>query len=208
MGLGTRINFVKKQPPAGFTLMEVVVAMVIFTLASVLIAEIFVNVQRAQQQVKDTQVALTELRYLMEVLAREVRSDTIDYSAAGCSGAAVTLNASSSDLKLCSSSNASIQFHYAQDETCAVGFLGGCVQVARNSGAFSTISSPSISIDKLTFSPAPLTNPFPASGADATTPDVQPHVTISLKASTLSVKLQDRKPFYLQTTVTSRVYAR
>ncbi len=196
--------------PGGFTLMEIVVAMVIFTLATVIIAEIFINVQRAQQRVKDTQLATTELRYLMDVLAREVRSDVLDYTTtgAGCSNPVGTLTDSSSTLSLCSGEDKSVVFRHAQDTDCGTGYAGGCVQIERDGGGFRAITSPQLSIDSLTFYPNPLTNPFPTSGAGATTPDVQPSVTMVVKSSSLNLRLQDRKPFYLQTTVTARTYAR
>lgn len=184
-------------------------AMVIFTLASVIIAEIFVNVQRAQQRVRDTQVALTELRYLMDVLAREVRSDMLDYTAGGCSGATTsTLAASADALLLCSGQGEPIAIRHVSLDACANGFVGGCVQFKRGSSDWNAISSAQLSIDALYFYPAPLTNPFPSGGATSATPDIQPRVTIVLKASSLSVKPQDRRPLYLQTSVTARTYAR
>lgn len=204
----------KRAAPPGFTLMEIVVAMVIFTLATVVIAEIFVNVQRAQQRVKDTQLATTELRYLMDVLAREVRSDTLDYTVlgSGCTDPTGTLAASSNTLRLCSGENKSVVFGHdptgATCETADTDYTGGCVFIIRELGTPRAISSPQLSIDSLTFYPTPLKNPFPTGGAGATTPDVQPSVTIVVKSSSLNLRAQERKPLYLQTTVTARTYAR
>ncbi|MFH1112193.1 MAG: prepilin-type N-terminal cleavage/methylation domain-containing protein [Patescibacteria group bacterium] len=189
----------------GFTLMEIVVVMFIFTLASILIAEIFVNVQKAQQKIRDTQVAYTDARYLMEVMAREIRSDLIDYVAYG-----TISDPNDPDvidkLYLATSQGAKVVFRY--HNPCPKGNTAiGCVTIKRDTGEENVISSPKLSIDTLTFYITPLKDPFPEN-VILTTPDIQPQVTIVLKASSTNIKIEDQKPIYLQTTVASRAYVR
>ncbi|MFA4936782.1 MAG: prepilin-type N-terminal cleavage/methylation domain-containing protein [Patescibacteria group bacterium] len=188
----------------GFTLMEIVVVMFIFTLASILIAEIFVNVQKAQQKIRDTQVAYTDARYLMEVLAREIRSDLIDYSAYG--GSIPTDPTDEvTELNLVTSQGAKLVFVY--NNPCPDDPAIGCITINRDSGGDNVISSPKLSINKLVFYITPLTDPFPEN-VTASTQDIQPQVTIVLMASSTNIKIEDQKPIYLQTTITSRAYAR
>lgn len=205
-------NSHNQRHPGGFTLMEIVVAMGIFMVVSLIIAEIFVNVQRAQQRLRDNQVVATELRYLMDVISREVRSDKIDYSPGACaSSGSITISAAAATLNLCTSDGTPISFRLNNSCFAIGGINKSCVEVLRNSGAGSSwqpITSQSLTVDSLTFWATPLNDPFPVSGATASTPDVQPRVTIALKVTSLTARPADRTSFFLQTSVTSRTYAR
>lgn len=188
-----------KNSPRGFTLMEVLVVMFIFTLATLLIAEIFVNVQRAQQRTRDSQIAYTDARYLLEVLSREIRAGTIAYD--DFSGGAPELI--EDELRLITGAGKLLSFRHNS------GACGGasCVTLERDGGGESVISSPNLSVDKLEFYITPLADPLPDT-VTLGTPDIQPQVTIVLKTSSINIKIQEQKPIYLQTTVTSRVYKR
>ncbi|HBV33678.1 TPA: hypothetical protein DIC39_00445 [Patescibacteria group bacterium] len=183
----------------GFTLMEVLVVMFIFTLASLLIAEIFVNVQRAQQNTRDAQIAYTDARYLLEVLSREIRASTIAYGEYPSS----TPESVETVLHLTSGEGKVLSFRH--DTAACPGVP--CVTIERDLGGESVISSPNLSVDKLEFYITPLADPFPDT-VTVGTPDIQPQVTIVLKTSSLNIKIQEQKPIYLQTTVASRVYKR
>lgn len=197
--------------PRAFTLMEIVVAMGIFMVASLVVAQIFVNVQRAEQRLRDNQIVATELRYLLDVMSREIRSDKIDYAASGCAGSgpqAIALSCTT--MNLLTGEGVSVSFSFIPNCFTVSGVNGGCVQIRRGGAGVSwqDITSHALSIDSLTFYATPLTDPFPPNGATASTPDVQPRVTMVLKASSLAVRPQERVAFYLQTSTTSRTYAR
>lgn len=193
-----RFSFVSCKSRRGFTLMEIVVAMGIFALASVIIAEIFVNVQRAQRRIRDTQRASTETRYLLEVLAREVRAGAIDYSVAPTPGESV--------LRLVTAQGEPLVF--AQGSDCG-GLVGvHCVTLTRGlAGVAQPITSPNLSVTKLAFYVSPQDNPFPET-VEATTPDLQPRLTVVLGTQSRHGKPEERVLIFLQTTVSSRTYAR
>jgi prepilin-type N-terminal cleavage/methylation domain-containing protein len=201
----TNSHRLDKGKPAGFTLMEIVVAMFIFTLASILIAEIFVNVQRAQQRIRDAQEASTNTRYLVDVISREIRFSKIDYSAG------TITNNYSEELNLIDSQNVSVSFRkIVSGNDC--GFTDNavsCLQIKRggDSGEWSTITAPTLSVDALYFYVTPQKDPFPAS-VTSSTPNIQPQVTIVLRTSSTGPKLENRVSTYLQTTVASRLYVR
>lgn len=191
--------------PNGFTLMEIVVAMFIFTLASILIAEIFVNIQRAQQRIRDAQEASTNTRYLVDVISREIRFSKIDYPASAIS------NDHSEILNLIDSQNVSVSFKKVVSGV-ECGFTDNtvsCVQIRRggDSGIWNTITAPTLSVNALYFYVTPQNDPFPTS-ITSTTPNIQPQVTIVLHTSSTGPKLENRVSTYLQTTVASRLYAR
>ena len=196
--------------------MEIMVSMFIFMLASVVIADIFVNVQRAQARLRSSQTASTNARYLMDVLTRELRADAIDYClyaglASGCDTSTIqtVVPSTTSNLYLLTSSHQSVVFELVPSTPTT----GGYVQISRGGAPFSTITAPTLSVDQLNFYITPLSDPFSANGAvcgtpPACSPDTQPQVTIVLKLSTLDTKVDNRVSSYLQTTVTSRAYVR
>ncbi len=212
-------HFFSGKSGAGFTLMEIVVAMFIFMLASVIIAEIFVNVQRAQSRLRSSQTASTNARYLMDVLAREVRADTVDYSSYLGSTVPARID-QSNELKLLTAEHTSVSFRLQRGQAQCPSADGvtdiGCVQVSRDGGPFEVITSPTLSVEALNFYPTPLGDPFSSNGTvcgggltpPSCTPDVQPQVTIALSVSTIDAKVDNRVSSYLQTTVTSRAYVR
>ena len=63
----------------GFTLIEVLIAASIFTTVSLISLNIFVNVIRTQRRVSLDNAMYEDARVMMERIAREVRSNTIDY---------------------------------------------------------------------------------------------------------------------------------
>lgn len=202
---------------SGFTLMEIVVAMLIFSLASVLIAAIFVNLQKAQQRIRDAQVAATDARYMLDVLAREIHADAIDYASL-CGSVNCVLPSpvtSTNTLYLKTSQGKSLRFQL--EPNCTSGNTQvGCVAIVRDNVLPSIpISSPNIAIDSLQFYVTPYSDPFgssvsPCAGPTSSncTPDVQPQVTIVMSTTSLAPHPEDRISLYLQTTVTSRTYER
>ncbi|MFA5029201.1 MAG: type II secretion system protein [Patescibacteria group bacterium] len=63
----------------GFTLVEVLVAVSIFSILSVVVSSIFLNVNGLQRNTASYQRLQNEGRYMLEKLAREVRSREISY---------------------------------------------------------------------------------------------------------------------------------
>lgn len=203
---------------AGFTLVEIMLAMVIFSLASVLIAQIFVNLQKAQQRIHATQVAATDARYMLDVLAREIHSDLIDYSAyCGSDTCAIQTLHTESDgtptgldsLHLITAKGEKLSFTKG---TCGT---IDCVMISRNGSTASPITSPNLQIDSLYFYLVPFSNPFadtvapcstPTSGS--CTPDVQPQVTVVMSVTSISPHPEDSVSLYLQTTAAARTYKR
>lgn len=65
----------------GFTLMEIVVVMGMFSIFFLIVTDVFMMVLKAQRQTSFRQQDLSELRYVVEVMARQIRNSEIDYSA-------------------------------------------------------------------------------------------------------------------------------
>lgn len=71
-------NFTKNN--GGFTVMEIVVALGIFGIAATVALGIYVQANKAQKKVSNSQKVSTEIRFVMEVISKEIRLGTVDYS--------------------------------------------------------------------------------------------------------------------------------
>ncbi len=65
---------------AGFTLIELLIVAAIFSLTALLSATVFSNVQSSQRTAQNQQRVTSDGRYIMEAIARSVRTGTINYS--------------------------------------------------------------------------------------------------------------------------------
>ena len=65
---------------SGFTLIEILVSLAIFTSALVMISGIFVFSTRAQQKTAVIERVQGDARYAMEAMVREIRAGSIDYA--------------------------------------------------------------------------------------------------------------------------------
>lgn len=66
---------------SGFTLMEILVVLAIFSLLSIVIINVYLLTLKSQQQASLRQKTLANLRYVMETIAKQVRTSEINYLA-------------------------------------------------------------------------------------------------------------------------------
>lgn len=71
--------FKKSKKREAFTLVEVLIAASIFTIVSLIGINVFVNVIRIQRRVTLENAIYEDARVMMERIAREIRSNTVDY---------------------------------------------------------------------------------------------------------------------------------
>lgn len=72
-----------KNNNQGFTLMEMLVVLAIFSVFVVIAADLFLTVNRVQRETRVSEQLLSETRFILDTIAREVRSGSIDYKAYG-----------------------------------------------------------------------------------------------------------------------------
>jgi len=63
----------------GFTLMEMVVVLAVFSTTAVMAVDLFLTVTKIQRQTRNTQVAQSDARFVLEAMVKEIRNGTIDY---------------------------------------------------------------------------------------------------------------------------------
>ncbi|MFH0854313.1 MAG: hypothetical protein V1891_02370 [bacterium] len=64
----------------GFTVMELVVVLGVFSISSLIITEIFMTINKTQRRIVEHQKIQSDISYTLEVIARAVRLGSIDYS--------------------------------------------------------------------------------------------------------------------------------
>ena len=185
----------KKSNQQGFTLVEMIITMAIFTTALTTVANIFLYANRTQRKTQAGQQSQFDARFAMEVMAQQVRRGQIDYA---YYGGAIAGNPQTV-LALTDSTGAKVQFRRQ-----TVGGVGK-VQVSFDNGAnWTDLTPPGLSAAVLSFFLSPPSDPFAAVPAS----HAQPLVTIALSTTSTSAEGLTLPPVFLQTTVVSRQYLR
>lgn len=78
--LGKNKNDRANKKGEGFTLIEILVVLGIFTVLGLLIVNVFLLSLRSQRQASFRQETLANLRFVMETMAQNIRTSEIDYS--------------------------------------------------------------------------------------------------------------------------------
>lgn len=75
-----RLKAAKFVSARGFTLMEMLVALSVFSILVVAASDVFILASRAQRKALNMEALQTSARYSMEAMVREVRMGTLDYA--------------------------------------------------------------------------------------------------------------------------------
>lgn len=187
----------------GFTLIEVLVVVAIFSTAMVAVTDMFLIANRAERKVLGREDLASTARVAVEQMARGVRQGSIDYAryADPIEGGALGLT----DTRLFLLGSGGTTFTFRSSESgCAPGSIP-CLIVEEN-GETASLTPQGVVVEQFTVIVNPTVNPFERL-PDGTYPDAsQPTVTVVLAlrsgsgASAASVRVQ--------TTVASRAYVR
>ncbi len=183
---------------AGFTLMEVLVSLAIFSTISVAVTDIFLISTRAERRIGSEEELSGTARSAMERVVRTVRTGALDYGQM-----TVTPGVPLAALRVLDAAGTSYGFSASSD----VGLCGAsptpCLLITE-AGVSAPLTPAGITVSDLKFFVTPAADPFvfdPATGSYAA--DAQPTVTVVL-ALTRPTGVAVR----LQTTVTTRQYVR
>lgn len=209
--IGNRITMKKNKDRknSGFTLIETLVALAIFSTATMIALSIFISANTLQQKTIAIQKGQSDARYALELIARKIRLGEIDYeyynqyyggitspmtelALRDSNGLPARFKLENNIIKMCSSfSQAGLT--NTQSETC--------------SGAWVNITPDNIYINNLKFYIAPDENPLALDENGAYLAYDQGRVTIVLE-STVNPNTSQSYSTHFQTTVSSRVYKR
>lgn len=191
------------QNQKGFTLIDMLVAITIFTLIFLIVVDIFLISQRVERKILIEQKVLADGRLALEKIAQQIRLKNIDYSDSW------PTEIENSELRLVDELDNKIYFRQGSvtnpDSDCPAG-VSNCLEMSLNQGAsWQALTSNNVEIENLNFYIYPIEDPFQIQ-AGGYLANQQPRVTINL---TLSSDLPEfTSDLILQTTVSSRVYKR
>ncbi len=194
----------------GFTLMEMLVALTIFSTLVVAATNIFMLASRSQRKIFDLETMQASARYTMEAMVREIRTGSIDLAYYASRG--TPLITPDPELALVDSEGDDIRFFESDENNasyCPDGDSTPCLLVTVGANPPAPISPKGIKVRSVSFYISPEVDPFafdPSSGSFLS--DSQPSVTILLSFESSSRKIDERTYTTLQTTATSRRYER
>lgn len=195
------INFKEQK---GFTLLEMLVVSAIFVMAMTSMVSIFVQTNRAQKRLANSEKLQADTRYVVELIAREVRTNRIDYD----------FYNGEADRDLTDQELIYLALRDVDDQQIIFKFEGNKMKICRyvselincGNGSYYNITPDDISVISMKFFVTPITDPFVIFAADR--PDNQPLVTIALTTQSLTKDLDNSKMIRYQTAISSRYYAR
>jgi len=188
----------------GFTLVEMMVVLAIFSVATVVIVDIFMMAGKAQRRILAIEKIQSDARYSVEAIFKEIKMDMIDYGWAGYVGG-ITLPEDT--LALLDADNNSIIFKKSEND-CPPGGTA-CLVVSLDGGlTWASITSEGNNVEDLKFYIDPVVNPFVLNAGNTYDSDNQPRVTVVLVTKGIGGRAEEQQTIYLQTTVSSRIYRR
>lgn len=193
---------------AGFTLMELVVVMGIFSMVVVAASDIFLLASTAQRKVFDLERIQADARFTMEAITREVRAGGIDYGY--YEGRADPVSVPERELALVDSNNTHLVFYRSEDPgDCVDQNSAPCLVVRIESGDSVPITPRDVVVRTASFYIAPATDPTKFTVETGTyDTDQHPRVTVVLVLEASAGRAARRALVSFQTTVASRIYRR
>lgn len=186
----------------GFTLLEMLVVSAIFVLTLTSMVSIFVETNRAQKRLANSEKLQADTRYVVELIAREVRNNRVDY--AFYTGGGDNLGAQPLNyLSLLNSDDQKIRFRFIDNKIQICRYVS--VDINCINEVYYDVTPDDISVTSMKFFISPDTNPFVIYGA---TDNIQPMVTIAVTTQSKTPDLDTPKWIRYQTAISSRYYAR
>lgn len=202
-----KIKNVKWKMPntkSGFTLMEMLVALGLFSIVVVIATDVFFTFQKISRKTENLQKLTTDARFIIETIARYGRESSINYSAY-----ARPIALPQPILAFLGRTQVPVVI---QAENCRDDDEPEfrCITIARGDSPSERLSSHEVWVRSLQFYIAPAENPSAFDvGSGTYRTDAQPRVTIAISlANNADENTPDYTRYDVQTTITSRIYTR
>lgn len=186
---------IKSKNHSGFTLVEMLVAATVFVTSTLVLVQVYSVTQKNQERVAGESLVISEARYALEAIVREMRTGSINYSYYGAPVTGIV-----NTLALRDSSGNSLLFKKGAKGDGSCSLVSNCILYSINSSVWSKLTKDDTNISRLDF------YIFPSTFDVAST--VQPRVTIVLTLENLAARPGEQKVITVQTTAASRIYLR
>lgn len=194
----------KKNQLHGFTMVELLLVVAIFSVAMLSIAAIYVNFMRLERRASNAEQVGEELRYMGELIVRAARNNRISYAGA-------PLGYQTSSLTLVNSSNQNIvieKLASGATECSGLNVTQGCLALTIPGQPRTALSGKNIDIVQFAVYVNPSTDPYTPIGLGVYSSNKQPLVTVFIQARFNTTNPRERVTINFQTSVDSRVYTR
>jgi len=186
----------------GFTLLEMLVVSAIFVMTMTAMVSIFVQTNRAQKRLANSEKLQADTRYVVELIAREVRNNKVDYDFYTSGGDDLTAQPLNY-LALKNTDDESIRFHFTNNKIEICRYVSEVINCELDT--YYDVTPEDISVTSMKFFVTPDTNPFVLYGAED---NDQPLVTVALTTQSLTADLDTPEWIRYQTAISSRYYAK
>jgi prepilin-type N-terminal cleavage/methylation domain-containing protein len=193
------ITYFKNRNRKGFTLVEVVVAMSIFSVLTVVVSGIFVNVSNLHRQTANLQRLQNDGRYMIEKIAREIRSREVDYP---------LINPQTCLLFKPDELGNILMVQYIDDGKIGYSLDPSdkdCSNNPDNPDSWAALNATDVEVKNLQFVVSPLADDVWNQEPEY---NIQPRVTILLTIANREGADKHRQEVTLQTTISSKLYKR
>lgn len=191
------------QGLAGFTLVEVLVSLAVFSVITTIATDLSLSFYRTQGKTENMEELSFAARSIMERLVQEIRESEINYQAYGKSTVGLE-----DTLYLNDSENQRIIFKKFDQNCPEEG--AACLKISNDGTAWSSLTPKGVNLKDLRFYVMPLQSPFVFNQETLTyQAQEQPYVTILLSLErTKPGFLGHKEKVSVQTSVSSRIYKR
>jgi prepilin-type N-terminal cleavage/methylation domain-containing protein len=191
-----------KKDQRGISLMEMVVAVAVFSVVIMMAMDLYFIAQKAQRKTTAIQKVQSDARYSLEAMAREIRVDKIDYKY--YVDKEIDLTSDLSTLALRDNKDESIIFAKSSDPDVCGSDVDCLAVLINNNEPWYSLTPNNIEVKNLKFYISPSSDPF----AEDLTINEQPRVTIVFNSQNVANRPEDERSLIIQTTVSSRFYGK
>lgn len=192
---------VKKR--AGFSLMEMLIVVTLFSMSMLVIAQTFASFNQLHRKIANRAIVSQDLRFVMELLVRAARNRPISYASS-------PIAPRSSELHLVQQDGVDMVFQRSVvgDARCMDLPTISCLLLSTDGGAtWVPITGKRVHVEQFDVYVRPSESPFVLS-AGLYPNNTQPFVTFNIRLRFMADRVKEQEALHAQTTVSSRVYLR
>jgi type II secretory pathway pseudopilin PulG len=204
--IGNKVQANRKYSFGGFTAIELLVVILIFSMGSIMVTSTYINLTRLHRRASNAEALGEDLRYMMELMTRATRNYRVSY-------ATNPVSAHRTSIDLLNSAGNRVSFAWSDEDNSYCENLNvetGCLTMYVEGVTADYIPLSSKNVDILDFAvyTTPTADPFTPISLGVYANDRQPIVTYFIKARYHATNQLEETVTSVQVSVGSRVYVR